>query len=185
MTRGMFQRILPLLLLVAHVALWAAAYLTLGKIVGPYPVHFDASGRPDGWTDVGWWLHPVMALGISLLLSGTVPLARRLAVKSPQWVNIPRKADWLKLPVEARLRSLRAAEGLVWGFTLFVNLLFISITLDTYGVATGVQPGLSVAKLLVVLACLAVWLVLSILRVRQAVGDEVRLQRRPAEGEAG
>lgn len=177
----MFQRILPLLLVAAHVALWAAAYLTLGALVGPYPVHFDASGRPDAWSDAGWWLHPVMALGVSALLVGATVLARRLAVHSPAWVNIPRKADWVKLPLEGRLRALRALEGLVFGLALFVNLLFVSITLDTYGVATGVQPGLSVTKLVVVLACLLVWLVLSVLRVRQAVGDEVRLQRKAAE----
>lgn len=180
--QAMFQRILPLLLLVAHVALWAAAYLTLGKLVGPYPVHFDVSGQPDRWSEAGWWLHPVLALAVSLLLVGAVRLARRLAVKSPHWVNIPRKADWVKLPVEGRLRALRALEGLVFGLALFVNLLFVSITLDTYGVATGVQAGLSVTKLVVVFLCLVVWLVLSVLRVRQAVGDEVRLSRQaPAD----
>lgn len=177
MKPGMFQRILPVLVLVAHIALWVAAALTLGKLEGPYPDHFDIHGQPDSWTDAGWWLLPLIAAIMTAFLFGMLLLARRLAIRHPAWVNIPRKADWLKLPPEARLRSLKALEGLLLGVTLFLNLIFVSITLDTFGVATGRQPGLSTTKLVIVLVCLAVWLVLSVIRIRQAVGDEVRAQR--------
>jgi hypothetical protein len=174
----MFQRLLPILLLIAHVSLWAAAILTLGKLEGPYPTHFDLQGQPDAWSEAGWWLYPLLTAAISGVLIGAVWLGRRLARTSPEWVNMPRKRDWVALSVEARLRSFKAAEGLVFGFAVFLNLLCISLVLDTYGVATGVQPGLSVTKMVLVLVCMAVWLVLSLLRIRQAVGDEVRHARR-------
>jgi|GEM_PF-5180496 len=182
MKPGMFQRFLPVLLVVAHLALWTAAFLTL-RNVALYPDHFNIAGKPDSWTDMGWWLLPLIALGMTLLLVGAVFLSRRLAVTSPQWVNLPRKLDWLELPVEARLRAFKPAEGLLLGLAVFMNLTFISITLDTYAIASGAQASLSTAKLVLVLACMVVWLVLSIIRIRQAIGDEVRALRQAQASE--
>jgi len=179
MKPAMFQRFLPILLAIAHLALWVAAFMTI-RTLELYPDHFDIAGKPDSWTDLGWWFLPSIALGMTLLFIGALLLSRRLAETSPQWVNLPRKQDWLKLPVDARLRAFKPAEGLLLGFAVFMNLTFISITLDTYAVATGAQPSLSLAKLVVVLVCMAVWLVLSIIRIRQAIGDEVRAARMAA-----
>ena len=180
----MFQRMLPVLLALAHVALWAAAFTTLGTLEGPYPTHFDLEGRPNAWTDAGWWLLPLIGLGITAVLLGAVMLGRRLVVSSPQWVNMPKKYEWVRLPVEARLRSFKAATALVFGFAVFVNLMLVSVTLDTYAVARGAQEGISVAKMVLVLVCLAVWLVLSVLRIRQVVREEVRLARESSRQEA-
>ena len=142
-----------------------------------YPDHFDIAGKPDGWTDIGWWFLPLLALGMTLVLISAVFLARHLTVTSPRWVNLPRKLDWLKLPVAARLRALKPAEGLLLGLAVFMNLTFISIMLDTYAIATGAKASLSTAKLIMVLVCMLVWLVLSVIRICQAIGDEVRAAR--------
>jgi len=108
---------------------------------------------------------------------------RRLRGTHPQWLNLPGKGDWLKLAVDARLRALKPAEGLLLGLAVFMNLTFISFTLDTFAVATAARASLSTAKLVLVIACMLVWLVLSIIRIRQAIGDEVRLARQAAAGD--
>lgn len=178
----MFQRFLPILLVVAHLALWGAAIMTIRNLE-LYPDHYDGAGGPNSWTSAGWWLLPLLALGLTLLLVAALMLARSLTVTRPQWVNLPRKRDWLKLLVDARLRALKPAEGLLLGLAVFMNLTFISFTLDTYAVATAAKASLSTAKLVLVVACMLVWLVLSIIRIRQAIGDEVRLARQSAAGD--
>ena len=177
----MFQRLLPFFLVAAHGTLWAVSALTLGKLTTPYPTHFDAGGQPDAWSDGSWWLLPLIGLFVAIIFFLVVPLVRRLAATSPQWVNMPRKRDWVALPLDGRLRSLRAAEGLVLGVALFTNLFLVSVVLDSYAIATGVQTSMSMMKIGVIIATMAVWTVLSVLRIRQAVGDEVRLARKNAE----
>ena len=172
----MFQRFLPILLAAAHAALWGVAAMTLRNLE-THPDHFDIAGRPDSWTTDSWWTMPLVALAMTGLLVGALFMSRRLVVTSPQWVNLPRKRDWLALSPEARLRAFKPAEGLLLGAAVFMNLIFISLTLDTYAVATGAATTLSPMKLILVFACLVVWLVLSVMRIRQAIGDEVRAAR--------
>jgi len=179
----MFQRFLPYLLAAAHLSLWGAGAMTL-RTIEVFPDHFDLAGKPDAWTTGPWWVMPLLALALTLVLLGALLLARRLTLTSPQWVNLPRKLDWLALPPDARLRAFKPAEGLLLGLATFMNLTFISIVLDSYAVASGAKTGLSSAKLIVVLVCMLVWLALSIVRIRQAIGDEVRAARR-LESEAG
>jgi len=181
----MFQRLLPFFLVAAHGTLWAVSALTLGKLATPYPTHFDASGQPDAWTEGAWWLLPLIGLFVAVFFALVVPLARRLATTSPEWVNMPRKRDWVKLPLEGRLRSLRAAEGLVLGVALFTNLFLVSVVLDSYAIATGVQASMSMPKIIVIVATMIIWTILSLLRIRQAVSDEVRAARKAAEDAAG
>ena len=173
----MFQLMLVPLLVLAHVALWVVSALTLGALERPWPSHFGLDGKPDAWTDSHWWLVPAIATVMTALLVGGLFLGRRLARTSPQWVNLPRKKDWLALAPDARLRAMRPAEGLLLGFALFMNLAFVSITLDTYAIARGAQGAMSMAKVITILVCMIVWLVLSIVRIRQAIGDEVRAAR--------
>ncbi len=170
----MFQRFLPILLVAAHAALWGAAAMTL-RTLDALPDH-DAA-RPDSGSSGPWWTMPLAALAMTCLLVGVLFWSRRLVVTSPQWVNLPRKRDWLALAAEARLRAFKPAEGLLLGAAVFMNLVFISLTLDTYAVATGVTAAISPVKLVLVLVCLVVWLVLSIMRIRQAIGEEVRAAR--------
>lgn len=172
----MFQRFLPILLAAAHAALWGVGAMTIRNIEF-YPDHFDIAGRPDSWSGGAWWTMPLVALAMTGFLVGALFLSRRLVVKSPQWINLPRKRDWLTLTPEARLRAFKPAEGLLLGSAVFMNLIFISLLLDTYAVATGAAATLSPVKLILVLVCLLVWLVLSVMRIRQAIGDEVRAAR--------
>lgn len=180
MQPGMFQLLLAPLLALAHIGLWVSAAMTLGTFQGRWPAHFGADGQPDAWTAGPWWFLPLIATAMTALFIGALFLARRLARTSPQWVNLPRKRDWLALPADARLRALRPAEGLLLGFALFMNLTFVSITLDSYAIARGAQAAMSMAKVITILVCMAIWLVLSIIRIRQAIGDEVRAQRQAA-----
>jgi len=178
-----FSRLVPLLALIAQLVLWVVATTTLGAIAGPYPTHFDAAGRPDKFSEGEHWILPVMGLVMILTAILVAAGSRRLAVSHPGFVNIPRKIHWMRLPVENRLRALEPLSSLMYGLALFANLLFISVVLDIYSVATGAMTRLPETKVLIAVGGMIVWIVLSMLRLKQAVGDEVRLVRR-AELEA-
>lgn len=169
----MFQRVLPFLLFAAHVTLWVAAAKTLGTLEGPYPDHFDISGEPDSWTDAGWWLMPLIAAFITAFLVGIVLLARRWVRTRPEIINIPRKADFLRLDPEARQRAFAPVVALVIGTAFFMNLIFTSIVFDTYAVAVAMQGGLSMIKLILALVFMVVWVVLSLVRIRRAIEHEL------------
>lgn len=175
-----FRRFFPVLALASNVALWVVATVTLGRIEGPYPTGFDAAGQPDRFAEGDFWLFPLVGLFLLLFAIFVVAGSHRLAVVRPALVNVPRKRDWLRLPTPNRLRALEPLSSLVYGLALFANLLFVSVTLDTYGVATGALTRLPETKLLVAVGGVILWIVLSMLRFRQAVGDEVRAARRAA-----
>ncbi len=173
-----FSRLVPLLALIAQVVLWVVATTTIGSIEGPYPTHFDASGQPDKFGEGNHWILPVVGLAMILTAIFVVAGSRRLAVSHPGFVNIPRKIHWMRLPVENRLRALEPLSSLAYGLALFANLLFISVVLDIYSVATGAMTRLPETKVFIAVGGMIVWIVLSMLRLKQAVGDEVRLVRR-------
>lgn len=142
-----------------------------------FPDHFDASGNPDNWTSAGWWTLPLLALAVTAFIVAILFLTRKLVISRPKWVNMPRKRDWLALAPAARLRAFKPAEGMLLGAAVFMNLIFVSSMLDTYAVASGARTTLSPVKLILVVACLVVWLILSVVRIRQAIGDEARAAR--------
>lgn len=178
-----FSRLVPLLALIAQMVLWVVATTTLGSIEGPYPTHVDASGQPDRFSEGGHWVLPIVGLALILTAILVVAGSRHLTVSHPGYVNIPRKIHWMRLPIESRLRALEPLSNLVYGLALFANLLFISVVLDSYGVATGAMTSMPETKVIIAVGGMIIWIVLSMLRMKQAVGDEVRLVRR-AEIEA-
>jgi len=165
-----FPRLLPLFALIAHIALWVMAATTLGRL--------DATTQPSTFGQGDFWVLP--AVGLVLILSAILVVAgsRRLAVTHPGFVNVPRKRDWMRLPVASRLATLEPVASLVYGLAFFANLLFIAVVVDMHAVATGVLTEMPQSKALLAVIGLMAWIALSMLRMRQTDLEEVkRIQR--------
>lgn len=177
-----FVRLFPVLAVVAHGALWFVAMTTLGRLEGPYPTKFDAAGHPSHYSEGGAWILPVLGLFVLVMALGVAALGRYLAVKRPEIVNLPRKREWLKLPVEARLRVMAPVKTLLYGIALFTNLLMLSIVIDTYAVAIGQATSLPTTRLYLAVGGILILIALSWVQIRRKVGDELRVMRRDAQG---
>ena len=76
---------------------FAYALATYEGLPERFPVHFDATGSPDGWAEKSlafWLLFPLMALGITGLMY-VLSLIVNIAKKNPKLVNIPNKQKFL------------------------------------------------------------------------------------------
>ncbi|MCC6624124.1 MAG: hypothetical protein IT385_22905 [Deltaproteobacteria bacterium] len=168
-----FLALIPVFLGVVHVGIWVLAGLTLGRLEGPFPIHFDVAGRPDDFADPSsWWTLPAIGAGILLFMLGVLALTRRLIKTHPGVVNVPRKADFLALPVEARLRIMPRASQLVLGLVLILHFVLLAIVRDTHRVALGELHAISVWKLVILLALVFVWVVVGLIRIGNAIRNE-------------
>ena len=82
------------------VAIWLGATLP-----DRYPVHFDGSGTPDRWAGPGhgeWYLLAGIATFVECMLVGGGALATFCAMRAPEYVNVPAKAAFVRLPPMAR-----------------------------------------------------------------------------------
>ena len=87
--------------------------------------HFDAAGRPDGWSSKGSFLGIYAAsVALVMLVFHGVPLA--LSWLPERWINLPRKDYWLAPPRRREtLATLR--RWMAWlgaGVLLFLILVF-------------------------------------------------------------
>jgi uncharacterized membrane protein len=100
------RKILELLALLVLLLMWAVtAYAIFGPNALParIPVHFSASGQPNGWGAPGMlWMMPVMATGIYLLMG--------LVARYPSSFNFPGRLH----PAARRQLEVIALRMLSW-----------------------------------------------------------------------
>ena len=123
------------------VAIWLGATLP-----DRYPVHFDGSGTPDRWAGPGhreWYLLAGIATFVECMLVGGGALTTFCAVRAPEYVNVPAKAAFVRLPPMARVRCLAPMVDLLTMIAMLVAVLFARIMHGTWQVATGERTALA------------------------------------------
>jgi uncharacterized membrane protein len=106
------------------------------------PVHFGAAGAPDRWTDTSmtsWFLLPVVAAGLTLLVRGV----GRLAAAHPALWNVPHKDRFLRMSPEERAPVVETVDAFLAVVTILVIVLFGEIQVETYLTALGRGGGLT------------------------------------------
>ena len=98
-----------------------------------------------------------------------------MTLQHPEFVNMPRKALWLKLDSAARLRTLEPVFGAMRVLQLIVMALFLFIVVSSAKVASGqwsVLPTWPMFSFLAAIGASVVWL---LFRSITAVTKEVRV----------
>ena len=159
-------------------AIWFAAFQEWPALPAKFPMHFDLAGRPDSFVDksvVAWFLLPVFATVLNVGLSFLPPMIRWMTLKHPEFVNMPRKEQWLKLDSSARLRTVEPVLSAMRVLQLLVMLLFLFIVVSSAKVASGqwsVLPTWPMFSFLAAIGASVVWL---LFRSLTAVTKEVRV----------
>ena len=101
------------LIALAQGALWWRAAAWYPELPARIPMHFDAAGTPDGWSDKGpmWFLLPIISLVLLAFLGGIALWLGALVRNAPALVNVPRKDLFLKLSPAGRLACWQARPG--------------------------------------------------------------------------
>ena len=141
-------------LVLAEVTLWSRALWWFPQLPKRFPVHFNAAGTPDRWSESGasWFLLPSLSLGIvgffALIAWSIKPLVR----SAPSIVNVPRKDLFVRLSPEGRDVVLAPTRAfLAWVISL-VAWLFVWILEGSARVAVGQDATLSSWPVFVFLA---------------------------------
>jgi hypothetical protein len=104
------------LLLAAMLLPWLVAGSLWSSLPERVPMHFDASGRADGFVDrsaLVWFALPAFATALGGLLGFLLPRwMRGMAERNSPWLNVPDAARFRQLPADARVRAV-AGPG-VW-----------------------------------------------------------------------
>jgi uncharacterized membrane protein len=165
------------LLLVAMVSLWAMALSAWPGLPPRIPIHFDLAGYADGWADtsvVAWFALPALGTMLALVFGVLLPWWMvRLARSNSPWLNVPRKRQFMALPVEARVRAVQAPMRWLHALAVVVQALLGWLVFGSARVADGrwdVLPSWPVFTLLGVLLACAVALPVAATR---AIGREV------------
>lgn len=164
-----FLSMLPWFAVLSVVAVWAVSGVLLAG-AGAIPVHFDAAGNPNGFGP--WWMLAAISTGVLVVMGLVHLLVRWLVVNHPTWVNVPAKAQFLALSPEARRRIVPRLGQLLMGFVLLVNLGMLALTRDTHRIVMRELQTIAVWKLIVLLVLALVWVVVCVVRVRNAIRRE-------------
>ena len=165
-----FLALIPVFLTIAVIGAWVLAAITLASLEHEFPTSFHADGTPRAWADpTYWWVGPAIGTMLSLFLAGALVLVRRFARTSPQYINVPAKRLFVALPVEKRLAILPRIDQLVLGFALILHFVLLAIIRDTGRMARHELTAISAWKLFVLLGLAFVWVVVGILRIRNAI----------------
>ena len=136
------HRAITAVAVLANLAMWWRAFAWLPSLPERYPIHFNAAGKPDGWSTnrAAWFLLPAIA---TVLLAGLFALSRfigALARSSPSLMNIPRKDAFLRLSPDGRA-AVTAPTQVFLGVVLgLIQLLFLYILEGTGRVAVEEAP---------------------------------------------
>ena len=160
------------------VGIWLSAIEAWPTLPAKFPIHFDFTGRPDSFVDkslVAWFLLPVFASVMNTGLSLLEPMIRWMALKHPEFVNMPRKAQWLKLDSQARLRTLKPVFGAMRVLQLLVMALFLFIVVSSVKVASGQWSVLPTWPMFLFLAAIGASVAWLLFRSITAVKKEVNV----------
>ncbi|MBL8753842.1 MAG: DUF1648 domain-containing protein [Planctomycetes bacterium] len=104
--------VLPCVTGVANAGVWVLAAMAWPDLPPRIPIHFDLAGYADGWTETGvlaWFALPALGTVLAAVFGWFLPRWMvRLARANSPWLNVPHKAKFMALPVEARDRAVRA-----------------------------------------------------------------------------
>ena len=158
--------------------IWIAAIQEWPALPEKFPMHFDFAGRPDSFVHksvVAWFLLPVFASVMNTGLSFLAPMIRWMALKHPEFVNMPRKAQWLKLDSQARLRTLKPVFGAMRVLQLIVMALFLFIVVSSVKVASRQWSVLPTWPMFLFLAAIGASVAWLLFRSITAVKKEVKV----------
>jgi uncharacterized membrane protein len=134
-------RRIHLLNLALLVWIWVFSILKWPELPERIPVHFNMAGEADGWADKSWehwFLIPLVAVGMTLLLYGSAWLAARF----PQHANLPSRVKLADLPPEERGPLLDVIKELLYRIAALITVQFVLMQLSTYRVAVGESEAL-------------------------------------------
>ena len=160
------------------VEIWLSAIEAWPTLPAKFPMHFDFAGRPDSFVDksvVAWFLLPVFASVMNVGLSLLSPMIQWMALKHPEFVNMPRKEQWLKLDSQARLRTLQPVFRAMRVLQFIVMALFLFIVVSSAKVASGQWSVLPTWPMYLFLAALGASVGWLLLRSVTAVKKEVKV----------
>ncbi len=127
-----FDKQLEIIALVGLVILWAVTIIYFGKLPESIPIHFNATGQPDGFAGkIFIWLLPI--LGIMVYAGMT------LASRNTKYINYPGKITaenqervYTNIIRMARVLKVAVVAGFIW-----IQWGMIKTAL---GMATGLGP---------------------------------------------
>ncbi len=120
----------------ALAVLWARTAWLVSIVEFPVPVHFAFDGRPDrfGPPSSLYWLPGLASILVPALLALGFGLPA-MAEKTPDLVNLPKKALFLALPAGARRRAVRPLCSLLAFLPIPVLALFLWIIEESARIA--------------------------------------------------
>lgn len=126
------DRLLRVLALLGVVLLLAGTVWVWPRLPEVVPIHFGASGRPDGWGERVWLLLlPTLGVGLYALFGAILNLL------PPQMYNLP----W-PITEQNRERQYLFARRLLLAFRTYAVFLLVLLLLQASRVALGKAPGL-------------------------------------------
>jgi hypothetical protein len=163
------------LLVLANAALlaglWATAWALGDGLPERIPVHFDLAGRPDRFGGREAFLAlPAAGTLVAATILASAAISIRLARRRPGLINLPRKAAFLALGPEERVRAVAPVAGYLGVLSLLVGLLILLLMVDTHAVATGRAETIAVWPVWAMLAAALAGLVPLVLAVRGRIG---------------
>ncbi len=117
------------LVALAEISLWWRACAWYPELPARIPMHFNASGTPDGWANKGlaWFLLPLLSLGMLALLGGIAVWMGSLVRNAPALVNVPRKQTFLRLSAAGRMEVVAPTRVFLAWILVLVLSLFLYI----------------------------------------------------------
>jgi uncharacterized membrane protein len=148
--------------LMLQAALWWRAVHWYPRLPDRIPVHFDASGAPDRWTErnaVEWFLLPGLSLGLLGLLLGIGLSLPWLARHAPELINVPHKRRFLALPPRSRIAALAPTRTYMAWTAALLGAMFLWMVEGSARVATGAASRLAVWPTLLVVGVILLSLI--------------------------
>jgi uncharacterized membrane protein len=165
--------------LVATIAfMWGVAIALRPGLPERIPLHFTIDGTPDQWgapTVGNWFLIPILGSSFALLFLGLALALPAIATRYPSIVNIPRKAEFLALPTEARRRVMASVSVMLSLVSSGMLLMFTHILYATAQVASGEWERAPVWIALAGIAFVIAIVVVGQLRIKQCIARELAI----------
>jgi uncharacterized membrane protein len=137
--KARFAQLPHLLNAVLLICAFAYAFATFADLPDRFPIHYDMSGKPDGWAEKSmpfWLLFPLLALGMTVLFY-TLGLLVNYFKKHPRLINIPHKQKFLALLPELQEPVWQRVRAMLYWMAVPMNAMFIFIMHFIYSQATG------------------------------------------------